>query len=109
LEPAQSADLGQWEQMLDTNCRGLMYCTRAIVPGMVTRGRGHVINLGSVAATYPYPGGNVYGATKAFVRQLSLNLRSDLHGTGVRGTCLEPRVGGTGVPLVRSGGHREQG
>ncbi len=108
LEPAQSADLGQWEQMLDTNCRGLMYCTRAIVPGMVTRGRGHVINLGSVAATYPYPGGNVYGATKAFVRQLSLNLRSDLHGTGVRVTCVEPGMSETEFSLVRFGGDREK-
>ncbi len=108
LEPAQRADLGKWDQMLDTNCRGLMYCTRAIVPGMVTRGHGHVINLGSVAATYPYPGSNVYGATKAFVHQLSLNLRSDLHGTGVRVTCVEPGMSATEFSLVRFGGDEEK-
>jgi 3-hydroxy acid dehydrogenase/malonic semialdehyde reductase len=96
LEPAHRADLDEWERMIDTNCRGLVTCTRAILPGMVSRGTGHVINIGSVAGTYPYPGGNVYGATKAFVHQFSLNLRSDLHGTGVRVTCVEPgMVGGT--------------
>jgi 3-hydroxy acid dehydrogenase / malonic semialdehyde reductase len=109
LEPAQKADLDHWEQMVDTNCKGLMYCTRAILPGMVERGNGHVINLGSIAATYPYPGGNVYGATKAFVRQLSLNLRSDLHGTGVRVTCIEPGLaGGSEFSLVRFGGDHEK-
>ncbi|GAA0370328.1 SDR family oxidoreductase [Actinoallomurus spadix] len=109
LEPAQDADLDDWDQMLDTNCRGLMYCTRAILPGMVARGRGHVINVGSVAGTYPYPGGNVYGATKAFVHQFSQNLRSDLHGTGVRVTCVEPGMcGGTEFSAVRFGGDREK-
>ena len=90
LEPAQEAELEDWDQMIDTNCKGLVYCTRAILPGMVARGRGHVINLGSVAGSYPYPGGNVYGGTKAFVHQFSLNLRSDLHGTGVRVTSSSP-------------------
>jgi 3-hydroxy acid dehydrogenase / malonic semialdehyde reductase len=94
LQPAQRGDIADWEQMLDTNCRGLLYCTRAILPGMVSRGKGHVINLGSIAGTYPYPGGNVYGATKAFVHQFSLNLRSDLHGTGIRVTCIEPGMSG---------------
>jgi 3-hydroxy acid dehydrogenase/malonic semialdehyde reductase len=109
FEPAQEADLDHWEQMVDTNCKGLMYCTRAILPGMVERGRGHVINVGSIAATYPYPGGNVYGATKAFMRQLSLNLRSDLHGTGVRVTCIEPGLaGGSEFSLVRFGGDQEK-
>jgi len=109
LQPAQQADLDDWEQMLDTNCRGLLYCTRAVLPGMLARGRGHVINLGSIAGTYPYPGGNVYGATKAFVRQLSLNLRSDLHGTGVRVTCLEPGMsGGTDFSVVRFDGDRDK-
>jgi 3-hydroxy acid dehydrogenase/malonic semialdehyde reductase len=107
LDPAQRADLGQWEQMIATNCTGLVCCTRAVLPGMVARGRGHVINIGSIAASYPYPGGNVYGATKAFVRQFSLNLRSDLHGTGVRVTCVEPGMaGGTEFSLVRFGGDR---
>ncbi len=105
LAPAQEADLGQWQQMIDTNCAGLVYCTRAMLPGMVARGRGHVVNMGSVAGTYPYPGGNVYGAAKAFVHQFSLGLRSDLHGTGVRVTCIEPGlVGGTEFSVVRFGG-----
>ena len=84
MGPAQEADLDQWDQMIDTNCKGLAYCTRAILPGMVERRRGHVISLGSVAGTYPYPGGNAYGGSKAFVHQFSLALRSDVHGTGVR-------------------------
>ncbi len=105
LQPAHQADLADWEQMIDTNCKGLVYCTRAVLPGMVARGRGHVINMGSVAGTYPYPGGNVYGGTKAFVHQFSLNLRSDLHGTGVRVTCVEPGLsGGTEFSVVRFGG-----
>jgi 3-hydroxy acid dehydrogenase/malonic semialdehyde reductase len=105
LNPAQEADLDDWEEMVDTNCKGLMYCTRTILPGMVERHRGHVVNLGSVAGTYPYPGGNVYGATKAFVQQFSLNLRSDLHGTGVRVTSVEPGLSGeTEFSTVRFGG-----
>ena len=105
LEPAQRADVDDWQQMLDTNCAGLVYCTRAVLPGMVSRSRGHVINLGSIAGTYPYPGGNFYGATKAFVRQFSLNLRADLHGTGVRVSCIEPGlVGGTEFSAVRFAG-----
>jgi 3-hydroxy acid dehydrogenase/malonic semialdehyde reductase len=106
LNPAQDADLDDWDQMIDTNCKGLVYCTRAILPGMVARGRGHVINLGSVAGAYPYPGGNVYGGTKAFVHQFSLNLRSDLHGTGVRVTCVEPGMADTEFSLVRFSGDR---
>jgi 3-hydroxy acid dehydrogenase / malonic semialdehyde reductase len=106
LNPAQDADLDDWDQMIDTNCKGLTYVTRAILPGMVARGRGHVINLGSVAGTYPYPGGNVYGGTKAFVHQFSLNLRSDLHGTGVRVTCVEPGMADTEFSLVRFSGDK---
>lgn len=109
LQPAQRADVDDWEQMVDTNCKGLMYCTRAALPGMVTRGRGHVINLGSIAGTYPYPGANVYGATKAFVHQFSLNLRSDLRGTGVRVTNIEPgMVGGTEFSKVRFAGDQDK-
>jgi 3-hydroxy acid dehydrogenase/malonic semialdehyde reductase len=105
LEPAHRAELDDWDRMIDTNCKGLAYCTRALLPGMVERGRGHVVNIGSIAGTYPYPGGNVYGATKAFVHQFSLNLRSDLHGTGVRVTVVEPgMVGGTEFSAVRFGG-----
>jgi 3-hydroxy acid dehydrogenase / malonic semialdehyde reductase len=106
LNPAQDADLDDWDQMIDTNCKGLVYCTRAILPGMVARRRGHVINLGSVAGTYPYPGGNVYGGTKAFVHQFSLNLRSDLHGTRVRVTCVEPGMADTEFSVVRFGGDK---
>src|SRR6202451_4102518 len=106
LKPAQDADLDDWDQMIDTNCKGLVYCTRAILPGMVARRRGHVINLGSVAGTYPYPGGNVYGGTKAFVHQFSLNLRSDLHGTGVRVTCVEPGMADTEFSLTRFSGDK---
>ncbi|MBV8711824.1 MAG: SDR family NAD(P)-dependent oxidoreductase [Solirubrobacterales bacterium] len=109
LEPAQEASVEDWEQMIDTNCTGLVYATRALLPGMVARRRGHVVNLGSVAATYPYPGGNVYGATKAFVRQFSLGLRADLHGTGVRVTCIEPgMIGGTEFSAVRFAGDAER-
>jgi 3-hydroxy acid dehydrogenase / malonic semialdehyde reductase len=109
LEPAPDADVGQWEQMIETNCTGLVYVTRALLPHMVARGRGHVVNLGSIAGTYPYPGGNVYGATKAFVHQFSLNLRSDLHGTGIRVTCVEPGLsGGTEFSDVRFGGDSER-
>jgi 3-hydroxy acid dehydrogenase/malonic semialdehyde reductase len=105
LEPAHKADLQDWDEMIATNVRGLTHVTRALLPGMVERGRGHVINIGSIAGTYPYPGGNVYGATKAFVHQFSLNLRSDLHGTGVRVTNIEPgMVGGTDFSKVRFDG-----
>ena len=106
LGAAQDADLDDWDQMIDTNCKGLVYCTRAILPGMVARRRGHVINLGSVAGAYPYPGGNVYGGTKAFVHQFSLNLRSDLHGTGVRVTCVEPGMADTEFSTVRFSGDK---
>ena len=107
LEPAYEASLDDWDAMIDTNCKGLAYCTRAVLPGMVQRGHGHVINLGSIAGTYPYPGGNVYGATKAFVHQFSLDLRSDLQGTGVRVTSVEPGLsGGTEFSVVRFGGDR---
>jgi 3-hydroxy acid dehydrogenase / malonic semialdehyde reductase len=104
LKPAQEADLDDWDQMIDTNCKGLVYCTRAILPGMVARRGGHVISLGSVAGSYPYPGGNVYAGTKAFVHQFSLDLRSDLHGTGVRVTCVEPGMADTEFSLVRFSG-----
>lgn len=107
LEPAHRANLSDWDAMIDTNCRGLVYTTRALLPGMIARGRGHIINLGSIAGSYPYPGGNVYGATKAFVHQFSLNLRSDLHGTGLRVTSIEPGMcGGTEFSEIRFSGDR---
>ncbi|HZP12516.1 MAG TPA: SDR family oxidoreductase [Nevskiaceae bacterium] len=102
LEPAHKASLDDWDRMVDTNVKGLMYVTRAVLPGMVERGRGHVINIGSVAGEWPYPGGNVYGGTKAFVRQFSLNLRADLLGTPVRVTDVEPGMcSGTEFSNVR--------
>jgi 3-hydroxy acid dehydrogenase/malonic semialdehyde reductase len=102
LEPANAALLDDWEQMVDTNIKGLMYMTRALLPGMVARRRGHVINIGSVAGEWPYPGGNVYGASKAFVRQFSLNLRADLLGSKVRVTDIEPGLcAGTEFSNVR--------
>jgi 3-hydroxy acid dehydrogenase/malonic semialdehyde reductase len=104
LEPAQRASLDEWQQMIETNCLGLIAMTRAVLPGMVERNRGHVVNVGSVAASYPYPGGNVYGATKAFVRQFTLNLRSDLLGTAVRATVIEPGMAETEFSLVRFNG-----
>ncbi len=102
LNPAQTADLDDWDQMVDTNIKGLMYMTRAVLPGMIERGCGHIVNLGSTAGEFPYPGGNAYGASKAFVRQFSLNLRADLWGTPVRVTDVEPGlVGGTEFSNVR--------
>ena len=102
LEPAHEAHLEDWDTMIATNCQGLVHMTRALLPRMVARGSGTVINLGSVAGTYPYPGGNVYGATKAFVDQFTLNLRSDLVGTGVRATNIAPGMsGGTEFSNVR--------
>lgn len=108
LEPAHRCAMEDWERMIDTNIKGLVYCTRAILPGMVERDRGHVINIGSVAGNYPYPGGNVYGATKAFVKQFSLNLRADLLGTRVRVTNVEPGLAESEFSLVRFKGDADQ-
>lgn len=105
LGPAQEADLQDWETMLATNVAGLMRLTRALLPGMVARDRGTIVNISSVAGSYPYPGGNVYGATKAFVTQFTLNLKADLAGTNVRATSIEPGlVGGSEFSRVRFGG-----
>ncbi|MDA7949447.1 MAG: SDR family NAD(P)-dependent oxidoreductase [Hyphomicrobiaceae bacterium] len=109
LAPAQDADADDWDRMIETNCRGVVNVTHAVLPGMVARGEGHVINIGSVAGTYPYVGGNIYGASKAFVRQFSLNLRSDLHGTGLRVTSIEPGLcGGTEFSSIRFKGEEER-
>jgi 3-hydroxy acid dehydrogenase/malonic semialdehyde reductase len=101
LEPAHRCDMDDWQRMIDTNIKGLLYCTRALLPGMVARNRGHIVNIGSVAGSYPYPGGNVYGATKAFVKQFSLNLRADLLGTRVRVTNIEPGLAESEFSRVR--------
>ena len=108
LEPAHKVAIEDWETMIDTNIKGLIYCTRAILPGMVERDRGHVVNLGSMAGTYPYPGGNVYGATKAFVHQFSLNLRADLLGSHIRVTSVEPGLAATEFSVVRFKGDTEK-
>ncbi len=103
---AFKADLDHWRQMVDTNVTGLMAITHKMLPGLIAR-RGAIINISSVAASYPYPGGNVYGGTKAFVRQFSLGLRSDLHGSGVRVTSIEPGMAETEFTLVRTSGNKD--
>lgn len=101
-EPAHKASLDDWMRMTDTNIKGLMALTHAVLPAMVARDSGYIINVGSIAGNWPYFGGNVYGATKAFVKQFSLNLRADLIGTQVRVTNLEPgNVAGTEFSNVR--------
>jgi 3-hydroxy acid dehydrogenase/malonic semialdehyde reductase len=107
LDPAFKAEIADWDRMVAVNVSGLMRMTRALLPGMVQRNRGHIINLSSTAAVYPYPGGHVYGASKAFVTQFSLNLRADLVGLSVRVTDLEPGlVGGTEFSVNRFGGDK---
>ncbi len=106
LEPAHQVDLDDWETMVDTNIKGLMYCTRLLLPGMVERNRGHIINVGSTAGAWPYPGGNVYGGTKAFVAQFTRNLRADLLGTRVRASCIAPGMAETEFSNVRFKGNR---
>lgn len=109
LDPAQSAQLEDWDKMIDSNVNGLLYCTRLLLPGMVERKRGHIVNLGSIAAEFPYPGGNVYGAAKAFVHQFSNNLRADLLGTSIRVTNIEPGLaGGTEFSEVRFKGDKKR-
>jgi len=101
--PAQRADLAQWKQMIDTNITALVSLTHMLLPQLIER-RGTIVNISSIAGSYPYAGGNVYGGTKAFVTQFSLNLRSDLHGTGVRVTSVEPGMAETEFTVVRTGG-----
>ncbi|CAN5393271.1 bifunctional NADP-dependent 3-hydroxy acid dehydrogenase/3-hydroxypropionate dehydrogenase YdfG [soil metagenome] len=106
IEPAHQASLEDWETMIETNCKGLVTMTRFLLPAMVERGSGLIINIGSVAGAYPYPGGNVYGATKAFVDQFTINLRADLVGTGIRATNIAPGLcGGTEFSNVRFKGN----
>ena len=104
-DPAPKCDLDDWDTMVDTNVKGLMYATRLLLPRLIAHGKGAgIVNLGSVAGSYPYPGSHVYGATKAFVQQFSLNIRCDLQGTGVRVTNLEPGLCESEFSLVRFGG-----
>jgi len=105
-EPAQQCSLDEWTTMIDTNTRGLVTITHAVLPEMINRNSGLIINIGSVAGNTPYPGGNVYGATKAFVEQFTRNLRADLVGTGVRATNIAPGLcGGTEFSNVRLRGN----
>jgi 3-hydroxy acid dehydrogenase / malonic semialdehyde reductase len=102
LQPAHQTVLGDWQAMVDANISGLMHCTRALLPGMVERGRGHIVNIGSIAAELAYPGGNVYGASKAFVHQFTMGLKADLIATAVRCTVIEPGlVAGSEFSSVR--------
>ena len=101
--PAQESSLDDWRTMVETNILALVTMTRALLPTLIER-KGAIVNVSSTAANYPYTGGNVYGGTKAFVSQFSLNLRADLHGTGVRVTALEPGMAETEFTLVRTHG-----
>lgn len=108
LEPAFEADLGNWEAMIDTNVTGLLRVTRAVLPTMVERDTGHIINIGSTAGNWPYPGGNAYGATKAFVQNFSRALRADLLGKHVRVTNIEPGMAQTNFSNVRFKGDTQK-
>ena len=105
---AQEADLDEWDTMVDTNIKGMMYLCRTMLPGMISRGGGHIVNLGSVAASWPYPGGNAYGGSKAFVQQFSPNLRVDLLGKNVRVTNIEPGMCETEFSVVRFKGDEDK-
>ena len=108
LSGADHANLDDWEVMVDTNIKGVLYCTKTLLPEMVARKQGHIINIGSVAGTYPYPGSSVYGATKAFLQQFSLNLRADLIGSPIRVTNIEPGMVQTDFSTVRFKGDAER-
>ncbi|MCP3670925.1 MAG: SDR family oxidoreductase [Gammaproteobacteria bacterium] len=104
MEPAYAASLEDWETMINTNVTGLVRVTREVLPGMVQRNNGHIINIGSTAGNWPYPGGNVYCATKSFVQQFSRALRSDLLGKQIRVTNIEPGMAETNFSIVRMKG-----
>jgi len=108
LEPAWDVNIDDWEIMVDTNIKGLMYCTRALLPQMVERNSGHIINIGSTAGAWPYPGGNSYGGTKAFVQQFSRNLRADLLGKKVRVCNIAPGMAESEFSNVRFKGDAKQ-
>ena len=106
LDKAMDASLDDWETMINVNVKGLLYCTKAVVGDMAERGVGHIVNIGSVASFTAYAGANVYGGVKAFVAQFSRNLRSDLHGTGVRVTDIQPGMLESEFSLVRLKGDK---
>lgn len=108
LQPVPESDVADWETMVATNISGLLYTVRILLPGMIARGGGHVVTLGSIAGDYPYPGSGVYGASKAFVKQFALNLRSDVQGKNVRVTNIEPGLTETEFSIVRFKGDTEK-
>jgi len=108
LEPAQETDIEDWDRMVDTNIKGVIYCARAVLPNMVERNKGHIISIGSAAGNWPYPGGNVYGSTKAFVQQFARNIRNDLFGTKVRSTNIEPGMADTEFSTIRFKGDKSK-
>ncbi|MDY6821438.1 MAG: SDR family oxidoreductase [Deferribacterota bacterium] len=108
IEKADKASLEDWLTMIDTNIKGLIYLTKLILPIMVKRNKGYIINIGSIAGTYPYPGGNVYCASKAFIKQFSLALRADLLGRNIRVTNIEPGLSETEFSIVRYKGDTEK-
>ena len=108
LSSADQADFADWQIMIDTNVTALAHCTHLILPRMVAKHSGHVVNMGSIAGNDAYPGANVYGATKAFVRQFSRNLRADMHGKGIRVTNIEPGLAETEFSLVRFKGDKNK-
>ncbi len=108
IEPAHKANLEDWETMIDTNIKGLLYTTKLVLNKMVEHGQGHIINIGSIAGSIPYPGGNTYGATKAFVKMFSQNLKADLLGTGIKVTNIEPGLAETEFSVVRFKGNQAQ-
>ncbi len=109
LEPAHLSNPEDWDAMVDTNVKGVLHCTHAVLAGMVERNRGHVVNIGSITGHYPYPGSHVYGGTKAFLHNFAKGLRADLLGTAVRVTMVEPGMtGGTEYSLTRFRGDAER-
>jgi len=108
LEPAHEVNIDDWETMVDTNVKGVMYMTRTILPLMVKENEGHIVNIGSTAGNWPYPGGNVYGGTKAFVQQFSRNIRNDVMGKNIRVTNIEPGMAETEFSIVRFKGDEDK-
>jgi 3-hydroxy acid dehydrogenase/malonic semialdehyde reductase len=108
LQPAAEANLDDWQTMIDTNISGLVYTVRLLLPGLIERGGGHVVTLGSVAGEFAYPGGSVYAATKAFVKHFALSIRSDLQGRNVRVTDIEPGLTETEFSVVRFRGDEQK-
>lgn len=108
MGPFHEGNPADWDTVVDTNIKGMLYCTGAVLPGMLKRNKGHVVNIGSIAGSWPYPGGNVYGGTKAFIKQFSLNLRADLFGSALRVTNIEPGIAETEFNIVRFKGNKEK-